>query len=202
MNLNFDDFKSALKAESKIDKIEAFMDSEDIYIQTNRQIRSFLSKKDNLEVFVTQISKPHEVDSRIWWKQSSRIDLDSKQIFEDYREFNLANANNYYLYDHLKMNKIDYINKNNELKNVYRSFVALQIFLAKDNLDLILDYFDTSLQRIITQLKDAFDPRNNACLEHVMTLIKALIINRPKESILYIVGVKKYPLLMLKLLEN
>ena len=32
MNLNFDDFKSALKAESKIDKIEAFMDSEDIYI--------------------------------------------------------------------------------------------------------------------------------------------------------------------------
>jgi hypothetical protein len=32
MNLNFDDFKTALKAESKIDKIEAFINSDDIFI--------------------------------------------------------------------------------------------------------------------------------------------------------------------------
>lgn len=66
MNLNFDDFKSALKAESKIDKIEAFMNSEDIYISTNKNIRSFLNKRDNLEVFINLISRPHEVESRIW----------------------------------------------------------------------------------------------------------------------------------------
>ena len=66
MNLNFDDFKSALKTESKIDRIEAFMNSDDIFIGTNKSIRSFLNKKDNLEVFVSLISKPHEVESRIW----------------------------------------------------------------------------------------------------------------------------------------
>lgn len=68
MNLNFDDFKSALKTESKIDRIEAFMNSDDIYIASNKTIRNFLNKKDNLEVFVNLISRPHEVESRIWWK--------------------------------------------------------------------------------------------------------------------------------------
>lgn len=68
MNLNFDDFKSALKAESKIDRIEAFMNSEDILIASNGTIRSFLNKKDNLEVFVSLIARPHEVESRVWWK--------------------------------------------------------------------------------------------------------------------------------------
>lgn len=68
MNLNFDDFKSALKTESKIDRIEAFMNTEDIYIGSNKNIRNFLNKKDNLEVFVSLISRPHEVESRIWWK--------------------------------------------------------------------------------------------------------------------------------------
>lgn len=29
-------------------------------------MRGFLNKKDNLEIFVTLIAKPHEVDSRIW----------------------------------------------------------------------------------------------------------------------------------------
>ena len=66
MNLNFEDFKSALKTESKIDKIEAFMNSDEIYISTNKTIRGFLNKKDNLEVFVSLISRPHEVESRIW----------------------------------------------------------------------------------------------------------------------------------------
>lgn len=66
MNLNFDDFKSALKAESKIDKIEAFMNSDDIYIGANKSIRNFLNKKDNLEIFVSLIARPSEVESRIW----------------------------------------------------------------------------------------------------------------------------------------
>jgi hypothetical protein len=66
MNLNFDDFKSALKTESKIDKIEAFINSDEIYIWANKSIRGFLSKKDNLEIFTSLISRPHEVESRIW----------------------------------------------------------------------------------------------------------------------------------------
>ena len=66
LNLNFDDFKSALKAESKLDRIEAFMNTDDIFISTNKNIRSFLNKKDNLEVFVSLIARPHEVESRIW----------------------------------------------------------------------------------------------------------------------------------------
>jgi hypothetical protein len=89
MNLNFDDFKNALKAESKIDKIEAFMNTDEIYIASNKGIRVFLNKKDNLEIFVSLISRPHEVESRIWWKQIQRLKLESREIFEDYREYNL-----------------------------------------------------------------------------------------------------------------
>lgn len=37
------------------------------------------------------------------------------------------------------MNKIDYINKNAELKNIYRSFNAFYIITAKDNLEIILN---------------------------------------------------------------
>jgi hypothetical protein len=74
----------------------------------------------------------------------------------------MKNQNNYYLYDHSKFNKLDYINKNSELKNIYRSYCALEIFLAKDNLELILDRFEGSLAKIIDTLKDAFDLKNNA----------------------------------------
>ena len=42
------------------------MNSDDIFIASNKSIRSFLNKKDNLEVFVSLIAKPHEVESRIW----------------------------------------------------------------------------------------------------------------------------------------
>ena len=48
MDLNFEDFKSALKVEAKIDKIEQFMNSEDIYISQSKNMRGFLNKKDNL----------------------------------------------------------------------------------------------------------------------------------------------------------
>lgn len=89
MNLNFDDFKSALKAESKIDRIESFMNLEDILIATNGTIRGFLNKKDNLEVFISLIAKPHEVESRVWWKPVQRLNMDAKELFEDFREFNL-----------------------------------------------------------------------------------------------------------------
>lgn len=78
MNLNFDDFRSALKTEARIDKIEAFMNSDEIYIGQNKSIRRFLNKKDNLEIFVSLIAKPHEVESRIWWKQNKIVDLDSR----------------------------------------------------------------------------------------------------------------------------
>eukprot|EP00347_Sterkiella_histriomuscorum_P002617 403367450 len=202
MNLNFDDFKSALKTESKIDRIEAFMNTEDIYISSNKNIRNFLNKKDNLEVFVSLISRPHEVESRIWWKQTQRISLEDKQIFEDYREFNLKNQNNYYLYDNKSLNKIDYINKNAELKNIYRSFNALQIFLAKDNLEIILERFEGSFEKIILTLKDGLDIKNNANIEHVLMLMRALISERPAESLNQIIGEKKYILLVVSLLEN
>ena len=81
----------------------------------------------------------------VQWKPSVKINVESKSVFENYREYNLKKANNYYLYEVNKMNKIDYINKNTELKNIYRSYVALCIFLAKDNLDLILDVYESSL---------------------------------------------------------
>lgn len=229
MNLNFEDFKSALKTESKIDRIEAFMNTDDIFIAANKNIRNFLNKKDNLEVFVSLISRPHEVESRIWWKQTPRIPLEggstqsagiystssttqssnpggyigcSKEIFEDYREFNLKRENNYYLYDHKSLHKIDYINKNAELKNIYRSYNALQIFLAKDNLAIIIDHFEGALEKIILTLKDGFDLKNNANLEHVLILMKAIISERPQQSLNLVVREKKLVLLVIQLLEN
>ena len=229
MNLNFEDFKSALKTESKIDRIEAFMNTDDIFIAANKNIRNFLNKKDNLEVFVSLISRPHEVESRIWWKQTPRIPLEiastqsagiystgsttqssnpggyigcSKEIFEDYREFNLKREYNYYLYDHKSLHKIDYINKNAELKNIYRSYNALQIFLAKDNLAIIIDHFEGALEKIILTLKDGFDLKNNANLEHVLILMKAIISERPQQSLNLVVREKKLVLLVIQLLEN
>ena len=60
--------------------------------------------------------------------------MGNKQIFEDYREYNLKNQNNYYLYDSNKMTKIDYINKNPDIKDIYRSYLALNILTYHDNL--------------------------------------------------------------------
>ena len=202
MNLNFDDFKSALKAESKIDRIEAFMNLEDILIASNGTIRSFLNKKDNLEVFVSLIARPHEVESRVWWKPVQRLNLEALEIFEDFREFNLKNANNYFLYDSRSLNKLEYINKNAELKNVYRSYNALMIILAKDNLELILNRFEGSLEKIVITLRDAFEVKNNANIEHALILLRALICERPNEVMRVILGEKKILLPMLLLLEN
>lgn len=58
MNLNFMDFKSALKAESKIDKMESLMNQENVSILENKGIRKFLEKKDNLEIFIALIARP------------------------------------------------------------------------------------------------------------------------------------------------
>ena len=100
------------------------------------------------------------------------------------------------------MNKIDYFNKNPELKNIYRSYNALQIFLAKDNLQIILDRFDGSLDKIITVLRDGFDSKNNCNLEHVMILIRALISERPREALEILLNEKKIVLLMMQCIEN
>lgn len=81
------------------------------------------------------------------------------------------------------MNKIDYVNKNTDLKNIYRSYNALQIFLAKDNLNIILDRFEGSLEKIVVVLKDAFDVKNNANIEHAIILLRALICERPYETL-------------------
>ncbi len=43
INMNFDDFKSALKTESSVDKVEAFMNSDDVYFDKNKLLRTFLS---------------------------------------------------------------------------------------------------------------------------------------------------------------
>ena len=106
------------------------------------------------------------------------------------------------MYEGSKFNKIDYINKNTELKNIYRSYIALNIFLAKDNLDLILDIYENSHVRILGILKEAFTEKNNANLEHVMILITALISCIPNETLNVMITHFKLPLLMLKLLEN
>lgn len=100
------------------------------------------------------------------------------------------------------MTKMDYINKNVELKNIYRSFNALHIFLARDNLEIIMSRFDSALDRIVLTLKDAFEVKNNACIEHAITLIQALIINKPKESVDMILVKRKLPLMMLGMIEN
>mmetsp|Transcript_13851 Transcript_13851/g.9993 ORF Transcript_13851/g.9993 Transcript_13851/m.9993 type:complete len:82 (-) Transcript_13851:2150-2395(-) len=81
MDLNFEDFKTALKTESKIDKIEAFMNTDDIYISQNKAIKSFLARKDNLEIFVSLISRPNEVESRIEWSKSKLMRLSDPLVF-------------------------------------------------------------------------------------------------------------------------
>lgn len=134
MNINFDEFKSALKAESKIDKIEAFMNMEECLIDRDKKIRRYLSQSDNLEIFISLISKPHEVESRVWWNELSRIDMKDRLIYENYREYNLRRTNNYYYYDARKLHKMEYINKNPEIKNIFRAFNTLKICLTGKNL--------------------------------------------------------------------
>ena len=131
---------------------------------------------DNLEIFTALISRPHEVESRIWWKPIDRVNLRSQLLYHDYREFNLMRANNYYLYDMNKVHKLDYNNKNPELKNIYRSYNAVTIFLEGKNLDLILMEFKDSHTRIIQTLKEGMLIENNASMEHICLLLKAMII--------------------------
>ena len=128
------------------------------------------------------------------------MNLEDRGIFEDFREYNLRKENNYYLYDHSKYGKLDYINKNQELKNIFRSYLALQIFLAKDNLDFILGRFENSLCKVINTVKDAFDTKNNACIEHAVILLKALITAKPKETLDIVIN--KHALVILALLDN
>lgn len=101
------------------------------------------------------------------------------------------------MYDYRSLNKLEYINKNAELKNIYRSYNALMIMLAKDNLDLILTRFEGSLEKIVLTLKDAFDIKSNANIEHAMILLRALITDRPQEVLSLILGEKKIILPML-----
>jgi hypothetical protein len=101
------------------------------------------------------------------------------------------------LYDASKLGKIDYVNKNAEIKNIYRSYNAVMILTAKDNLELLLEMFVDSLERIVYVLKDAFDVKNNACMEHFMMILKALIVVRPEETLDVIIKQKKFPLIML-----
>jgi len=201
MSLNFEDIKSALKTESKIDRIEAFMNSDDVQVEMNKNIRHFLNKSDNLEIFTSLVSRPHEVESRVWWKPIKRIPMKDRRIFEDYREYNLVKHNNYYLYDYNKLHKMDYTNKNPELKNVYRSFNALSIFLTGSNLEIILDSFKDAHSRILLTLRDALEPKNNASLEHLCLFLRTLIVERAPET-MDILLEYKYPILMIPLLDS
>lgn len=82
---------------------------------------------------------------------------------------------------------MDYINKNPELKNIYRSFNAFYILTAKNNLEIILEFFSGSLERILNVLKDAFEVKNNACMEHFILFLKALIVTKPEETLHFII---------------
>jgi hypothetical protein len=200
MNINFEDFKSALKAESKIDKIETFMNAEDVQIDKNKKIKTFLGQPDNLEIFISLISRPHEVESRIWWNDTYRIDMKDKLLFENYREFNLRNSNNYYLYDIHKVHKLDYVNKNAEIKNIYRAYNALQICLTNKNIHLILD-IPGAFDRVMTTIIDGLHPKNNASIEHCTTFIKAVLVEKPMETVKFLIS-RRVPVLLLNLLDN
>mmetsp|Transcript_39881 Transcript_39881/g.38432 ORF Transcript_39881/g.38432 Transcript_39881/m.38432 type:complete len:114 (+) Transcript_39881:106-447(+) len=113
--------------------------------------------------------------------------MNDPAIFLDFREYNLKNSNNYYLYSPNKLNSIDYVNDHIELKNIYRSYIAFRILTAKDNLKLILSFYVNSLERIVTVLKDAMEVKNNACLEHFILLLKALIIEQPEDTLSLVV---------------
>jgi hypothetical protein len=74
--------------------------------------------------------------------------------------------------------------------------------LAKDNLDLLIDLYENSLDRIMKVLKDAFDPKNNACIEHTILMITALIVDRPVDALFTTINLLKLPLLMLQMIDN
>ena len=159
------------------------MNSNDVQMNINKSIKQFLMRSDNLEIFISLISRPHEVESRIWWKPVMRIDIKSPLLYLDYREFNLMRANNYYLYDMNKIKKLDYCNKNPELKNIYRSYNAVTIMLEAKNLENVLASVKDSHRRLIEALKESMIIENNACMEHVCLLLKTLLIKKPAETI-------------------
>lgn len=104
MKLNIDDLKSALKTESKIDKIESAMNHEDICIDTNKSLKSFIAGKDNLDILISLISRPHDVDSRIMWKPNPKIaPLSTAPIFDNYIEYNLVVTKKQYVYDFTRL---------------------------------------------------------------------------------------------------
>ena len=83
------------------------------------------------------------------------------------------------MYDPQKLNKLEYINKNPEIKNIYRSYNAFNILASNDNLLLILNFFEDALERIIHSLKDALEYKSNASLSHFSLLLRALIVVKP-----------------------
>ena len=60
---NIQSIKQALKIESWVDKIENFLNG-----VLNMQIDWFLTAKNNLEIIVGLIARPHEYDSWVKWE--------------------------------------------------------------------------------------------------------------------------------------
>ena len=193
MKFDIESLKNALKTESKIDRIEAFMNMEDVGRQANKYIRQFMQKKENLEIFVSLVGRPHDVDSRVSWKPLGRINMHDETIFSNYKDFNLMEKK--------KFTQLVYINKHFELKNIYRSYAALRILLYKHNLNLILETVPEAFSRIVVQLKEAFYTKNNACPSHAVILLKALL-SFDAEKTLELVQEHQLLVLLLQEIEN
>ncbi len=58
---------------------------------------------------------------------------------------------------------------------------------AKDNLEIILNLAQDSLDKVINILKEALEVKNNASLEHFVLMLKALIMERPEETLKIII---------------
>jgi hypothetical protein len=63
--------------------------------------------------------------------------MNDSLIFDNFVNYNLPFCKDYYLYDLYKFDDLDYINSFEKLRNLYRSFMALNYFTKYDNFALL-----------------------------------------------------------------
>ena len=103
---NDQSIKQALRREAKVSKLEKVLNgdgSDDI----EDQFRN-LKAKDNLEILISLIARPHEIDCRVKWAEIMESELNDPLITRDL----------------FKKQNVD-VNKSVTLKNIYRSYKAL-----------------------------------------------------------------------------
>ncbi|CAI2376764.1 unnamed protein product [Moneuplotes crassus] len=169
MNMNN---KLLLKVEKKIDKLEKHLNNVPTKEDKIRFQRIYLTKDENLTIAFTVICKPHDFESKNEWKFRKDIDYNDELLYQ---------SNVSYL---LKSNKImDYINRDIMNKDLYRSFLMLNVMIDNNTIDFLSKKVDEFYKKAFESIKIGLTSSKNAFLPHVVTLMKALKQHDCEQSI-------------------